>query len=67
MDKKSSAGQALKQFIADFGIPDRIVCDGSGKRMGNRTELAATARKHGIDIHHTQPDQHYHSNVEGVI
>ena len=25
MDKKSSAGQALKQFIMDFGIPDRII------------------------------------------
>ena len=30
MDKKSSARQALKLFIADFGVPDRIVCDGSG-------------------------------------
>ena len=31
MDKKSSAGQALKQFIAEFGVPDWIICDSSGK------------------------------------
>ena len=29
MEHKSSAGQALKQFISDFGIPDRLVCDGT--------------------------------------
>ena len=67
MDKKSSAGQALKQFIADFGIPDRIICDGLGDQTGNRTEFTATARKHGIDIHLTEPDQHNQSKVEGVI
>ena len=56
MDKKSSAGQALKQFIADFGIPDRIICDGLGEQTGHRTECTATVRKHGIDIHLTEPD-----------
>ena len=67
MDKKSSAGQALKQFIADFGIPDRIVCDGSGEQTGKRMEFTATARKHGIDIHLTEPDRHNQSKVKGVI
>ena len=67
MDKKSSAGQALKQFIGDFGIPDRIVCDGLGEQMGKRMEFAATVRKHGIDIHLTEPDCHNQSKVEGVI
>ena len=67
MDKKNSAGQALKQFIADFGVPDRIICDGSGEQMGKRTEFTATARKHGIDINLTEPDRHNQSKVEGVI
>ena len=67
MDKKSSAGQALKQFIADFGIPDQIICDGLGEQTGKRMEFAATVRKHGIDIHLTEPDQHNQSKVEGVI
>ena len=67
MDKKSSARQALKQFIVDFGVPDRIVCDGSGEQRGKRTEFTATARKHGIDIHLTEPGRHNQSKVEGVI
>ena len=56
MEKNSSAGQALKQFIAEFGIPDRIVCDGLGEQTGKRTEIAATVTKHGIDLHLTEPD-----------
>ena len=67
MDKKSSAGQALKQFIADFGIPDRIVCDGLGEQTGKRTEFTATVTKHGIDIHLTEPNQPNQSKAEGVI
>ena len=67
MEKKSSAGQALKQFIAEFGVPDRIICDSSGEQTGKRTEFAATVRKHGIDLHLMEPDRHNQSKVEGVI
>ena len=67
MEKKSSAGQALKQFIAEFGVPERIICDGSGEQMGKRTEFAATVRKHDIDLHLTEPDHHNQSKVEGLI
>ena len=34
MEHKSSAGQALKQFISDFGIPDKLVCDGAVEQVG---------------------------------
>ena len=42
MEHKSSAGQALKQFISDFGIPDKLVCDGGAEQVGKRTEFQAT-------------------------
>ena len=29
MESKGHAGDALKQFIADFGVPDKIICDGT--------------------------------------
>ena len=32
MEHKSSAGQALKQFISDFGIPDKLVCDAAAEQ-----------------------------------
>ena len=31
MEKKATTGQALKQFIADFGIPDWLVYDGAAE------------------------------------
>ena len=42
MEHKSSAGQALKQFISDFGRPDKLVCDGAAEQVGKRTEFQST-------------------------
>ena len=67
MEKKSSAGQALKQFIVEFGIPDWIICDGSGEQTGKSMEFATTVRKHGIDLHLMEPNRHNQFKVEGVI
>ena len=39
MEHKSSAGQALKQFISDFSIPGKLVCDGAAEQVGKRTEF----------------------------
>ena len=50
MELKSSAGQALKQFISDFGIPDKLVCDGAAEQVGKRTEFQSTVRKHAIVV-----------------
>ena len=67
MEHKSSASQALKQFISDFGIPDRLVCDGAAEQVGKRTEFQSTVRKHAIDLHVTKPHCHNQSKVEGVV
>ena len=67
MEHKSSAGQALKQFISDFGIPEKLVCDGAAEQVGKRTEFQSTVRKHAIDLHVTEPNCHNQSKVEGVI
>ena len=45
MEHKSSAGQPLKQFISDFGIPNKLVCDGAVEQVGKRTEFQATLQK----------------------
>ena len=44
MEHKSSAGQALKQFISDFGIPNKLVCDGAAEQVGKQTEFQATVQ-----------------------
>ena len=67
MEHKSSAGQVLKQFISDFGIPDKLVCDGAAEQVGKQTEFQSTVRKHAIDLHVTEPHCHNQSKVEGVV
>ena len=67
MEHKRCAGQALTQFISDFGIPDKLVCDGAAEQVGKRTEFQSTVRKHAIDLHVTEPHRHNQSKVEGVV
>ena len=67
MEHKSSVGQALKQFISDFGIPDRLVCDGTAEQVGKQTEFQSMVRKHAIDLHITEPHRHNQSKVEGIV
>ena len=67
MEHKSSAGQVLKKFISDFGIPNKLVCDGAAEQVGKQTEFQATVQKHAIDFHVTEPHCHNQSKVEGVV
>ena len=67
MEKKATTGQALKQFIADFGIPDWLVYDGAAESVGKRTEFRNVVHKHDIDLHVTEFHCHNQSKVEGVI
>ena len=67
MEKKTTAGQALKQFIADFRIPDWLMCNGVAEQVGKRTEFRNVVCKHDIDLHVTKPHCHNQSKVEGVI
>ena len=67
MEAKSMAGNALKEFIADFGVPDKIVMDGAAEQMGRKTTFMQQVRKHHIDFHLTELEQYNQSRVEGVI
>ena len=67
MESKGHAGDAPKQFIADFGVPDKIICDGSKEQTKRRTTFMEQVRKHHIDIHTTKPNRYNQSKVEGVI
>ena len=67
MEHKSRAGQALKQFISDFSIPDKLVCDGAAEQVGKRTEIQSTVQKHAIDLHVTEPHCHNQSKEEGMV
>ena len=67
MESKGHAGDAMKQFITDFGVPDKMICDGSKEQTKRGTTFMEQVRKHHIDLHTTEPHRHNQSKVEGVI
>ena len=53
---KSMAGDALKEFITDIGVPDKIVMDGTTDQTGRKPTFMQQVRKHHIDFHLTEPE-----------
>ena len=67
MDKKILSGQGLREFIAYFGVLDRLVCDRYKDQTSKWTDFTKEVRKHGMDLHVTNPDYHNQLLVESVI
>ena len=67
MDTKAKAGDALKEFITDFGVPDKVVMDGASEQTGRKTTFMQQIRKHHIDFHVTEPERYNQSKDKGVI
>ena len=67
MDTNAKAGDALKEFITDFGVPDKVVMDGASEQAGRKTTFMQQLRKHHIDFHITEPERYNQSKAEGVI
>ena len=67
MESKALACDALKEFITDYGVPDKIIMDGTGEQTGKRSTFMEQVRKHHIDYHVTEPERYNQSWVEGVI
>ena len=66
-ESKALSGDALKEFITDYGVPDKTIMDGAGEQTGKRSTFKEQVRKHHIDYHVTEPEQYNQSRVEGVI
>ena len=49
MESKGPVGDALKQFIADFGVPDMTISDGSKEQTKRGTTFMEQVRKHHIN------------------
>lgn len=67
LTSKSEAGDALRQFIHDFGRPEKLTYDGSQEQCGKKTEFMKNVRKYSIDHHTTEPYRPNHNFAEGVI
>jgi hypothetical protein len=64
---KSGAGDALRQFINEFGRPERLTFDSSREQCGPNTEFMTNVRKYSINFHITEPYRPNHNFTEGVI
>ena len=67
IDKKSKAGQALKLFCQEFGVPESLTFDGSKEQTGKNTTFMHQIRSHGINYHIAEPDVKNQNPVEPVI
>ena len=67
MDSKGKAGDVLKIFCREFGIPDNLTFDGSKEQGEKNTEFMKQIRKHNIDYHIKEPYLHQQKPAEGVI
>ena len=67
MNKKGEAGDALRTFCLEFGVPEHLTFDGSKEQCGRKTEFMKQVRKN--DIQHKVSEKGYHNQnpVEGVI
>ena len=54
MESKALASDALKEFITDYGVRDKIIMDGAGEQTGKRSSFMEQVRKHHIDYHVTE-------------
>jgi hypothetical protein len=64
---KAGAGDALRQFINEFGRPEQSTFDGSQEQCGRKTEFMANVRKYSVDFRITEPHRPNHNFAEGVI
>ena len=67
MDSKKKAGEALRLFCQEFGVPDRLTFDGSKEQTCKGTEFMKQVRKNNIDHHVIEPERHNQNAAEGVI
>jgi len=51
MHSKKEAGDALRMFIQDVGIPDTLMADLAGEQTGDHTEFVKQAKRNDISLH----------------
>ena len=62
-----SIGQALNDFIHDYGVPTQLVFDGAASHVGHNTLFMKTVRKHDIRYHVSEPRRPNQNPAEGAI
>ena len=67
MDRKGKAGEALRVFCQEFGVPERLTMDDVKEQIGSNSEFMHQIRKNGINFHVIDPKCHNKNPADGVI
>ena len=67
MERKSMAGQALRQFICDFGVPEQLTSDGASEQTGPKSEFMQNVRKYEVEHHVSEPHRPQQNRAESLI
>jgi hypothetical protein len=67
METKAMAGAALRLFIPDFGVPEKLTSNGAAEQTGPNTEFMRNIRKYGIDHRLSEPHRPSQNRAESVI
>ena len=67
MDSKSKAGDSLRVFCKEFGVPELLRHDGAMEMRGKNSEFQKQVRKHNISTHVAEAELHNQSPAEGVV
>ena len=51
MDRKKKAGDALRLFCQELGVPEKLIFDGSKEQTKKGTEFMNQIRSQNIDYH----------------
>jgi hypothetical protein len=67
MASKKDAGQALKTFVLELGVPAELTIDGSMEQTKPGTEFSKCCRRNDIKVTRTEPERPNQNPAEGVI
>ena len=67
IDKKGKAGDVLKLFCQEFGVPESLTFDGSKEKNGKNTQFMNQIKLNKIDHQVSEPNVKNQVSVEPVI
>jgi hypothetical protein len=67
MDSKAKAGDALRIFCQEYGVPERLVHNGAKEMTGKKTEFQSQVLKHDIITRCSKPYLHIRALIEHTI
>ena len=64
---ENKAGDALRIFYQEFGVPERLIFDGSKEQSKPGTKFMKHNRTHSTDYHIFEAGLHNQNKTEGII